>query len=211
MKQFVVTLTVLLGLSWGVLRAQDQDFRRSSPTQSEYLIGSDLKVSGFGGPFVEIGSMANKFSVMTGGGGAVLFNRAFFIGGFGQGLSNDIYYNIPFEGRRERMKLEVGMGGIWAGYSVPATKVVHFIGQAKLGFGSAQLSPDDKNIITGDNYAQENFVALCPQAGMEVNFAPWFRLSIEGGYRYFSGGDLPFVDNLSGAYGALTLRFGWFE
>ena len=211
MKQFVVTLAVLLGLSWGVVSAQDQDFRRSSPTQSEYLIGSNLKVGGFGGPFVEIGSMANKFSVLTGGGGAVLFNRAFFIGGFGQGLSNDIFYDVPIEGRSERMKLDVGMGGIWAGYSVPATKVVHLIGQAKLGFGSAQLSPDDWRRNDNQTYADESFVALCPQAGMEVNFAPWFRLSIEGGYRYFSGGDLPFVDNLSGAYGALTLRFGWFE
>ncbi len=208
-KLLMILLMGWLGLSW--VQAQDQDFRRDSPYKSQYLIGSDLKVGGFGGPFVEIGTLANKFAVMTGGGGAVLFNRSFFIGGFGQGLSNDIFYNIPFEGRRERMKLEVGMGGIWTGYSVPASKVVHFIGQAKLGFGAAQLVPDNLDIVTGDNYAQENFVALCPQAGMEVNLAPWFRLSIEAGYRYFGGVDLPSVDNLSGVYGALTLRFGWFE
>lgn len=209
MNKFCLIPLLLLCFATGSrLFAQEQDFNRR---RSEYVFGDNTQFGGFGGPFVEFGATANEFSVMTGGGGGVLFNRSFFIGGFGQGLSNDLSYSIPYEGRRERMKLDLGMGGVWLGYSYPAHKAVHLIAQGKVGFGTASLVPENPNLISRDAYVDDSFICFSPSAGMEVNFAPWFRMSFEGGYRYFSGGQLPFVDNLGGAYGSATLRFGWFE
>jgi hypothetical protein len=50
-----------------------------------------------------------------------------------------------------------------------------------------------------------------PSAGIEINVFRWFRLGLEGGYRFVSDSNIPELSNqqLSGAFGQASLRFGF--
>lgn len=58
------------------------------PTQ--YLFGNGkTTVNGFGAPIVQFWSKGGDFAVSSGGGGAVLINQTFFIGGYGMGMATE--------------------------------------------------------------------------------------------------------------------------
>lgn len=213
---FSLLLILITGISLKAYgQAEDFEGRSRNSGGTEYLFGPNTSWGGWGGSFVEIGSTDNQFSVFTGGGGGVLFNRSLFIGGFGQDLSNDIEYELPVGERANtdaRLNLDMGMGGMWVGYSFPARKAVHLTAMTKFGWGDATLYYVRNNRNdNSDVYAQDDFFMIAPQGGLEANLAPWFRISLEGGYRFISGANLPVVETLDGAYGTMTLRFGWFQ
>lgn len=52
---------------------------------------------------------------------------------------------------------------------------------------------------------------LQPSAGIEINVFRWFRVDLDGGYRFIRDSDTPGITNtdLSGAYASATLKFGF--
>ncbi len=76
----IAIIFVLVFLLWG-LNAQDSEVQT--------LFGSGTRISGFGGPIMSFTSINGEFAHMMGGGGCVLLGD-FFIGGYGEGLTNSI-------------------------------------------------------------------------------------------------------------------------
>ena len=50
-----------------------------------------------------------------------------------------------------------------------------------------------------------------PSAGVEINVFRWFRLGLEGGYRFVNDNDIAAIQDtqIEGAYGQASLKFGF--
>ncbi len=163
----------------------------------------DFDIRGaFGGPIVEIGTLAGETGADVGGGGALLIND-FFLGGYGMGTS---YPDIRLNSRDYNVRFK--HGGFWLGYTVKENKLLHLYSSVKVGWGRAQLRRDGETEYTDRHFA------LTPELGLEVNIFDWFKLGLTGGYRYVNGiNALPGLDNsdFSSPVGILTFRFGGFD
>ena len=208
-----------------------------SGQEMQYLFqGKDgkLKVSGFGGPIIEFSSVMDKFAVGVGGGGAVIFNQAFYIGGYGIGLSTEHLVTLerysPALGENEifyNRRVNFGHGGFWLGYIHQSYKAVHFGASAKLGWGEVSLYQTNKYSNYDEYFAGDNCFVFIPQVEAEVNIAKWFKVNFGVGYRLVSGLDRSYLYLPDGASepiekqyydskdfnsftGTITLVFGWF-
>jgi hypothetical protein len=86
------------------------------------------------------------------------------------------------------------------GYAFLPYKAVHPLINVDYGRGTARL---------GD--VNDRVYVVQPSAGIEINVFRWFRLGLEGGYRFVSDSNIPELSNqqLSGAFGQASLRFGF--
>lgn len=199
MKYFFALFT-LLCLFTTSLKAQLDDTPQT-------LVGNGIEtVSGFGGMMLQFSSIAGDAAVMTGGGGAALFNRRFYFGGYGLGLSSDLEINI--EGLD--YKVDYGHGGFYLGYIFAPEKLAHMAFSTKLGWGQASL----RNIsqYVGPSYTDNTF-SITPMIEGELNITTWFKVSAGVGYQYTIGVDNDLFKNTdfnSPAVG-LSFLFGWFN
>ncbi|HPG32847.1 MAG: hypothetical protein H6541_02475 [Lentimicrobiaceae bacterium] len=172
--------------------------------ETQYLLsGKNIKISGFGGPTLSFSQITNEPAVLTGGGGAVLFNQTFFAGIFGEGLSSDhrlkqlqmendfgnisTFYDV---------RTDFGYGGLWLGYIHQPKNAVHFGLSTKIGWGSISLAERDYHIDWHDNIMNDVVFVFNPQAEIELNLYRWFKLNIGVGYRFVSGLDKTYVNQL---------------
>ena len=190
-------LLIFLGIFFLLgLKAQEE-------TEIQTLFGEgQVKISGFGGPFMNFSMIDNKFAHLMGGGGGILIND-FFFGGYGIGLTN----SIEFEGNTNN-ELGFAHGGFWLGYNFISKKLVHPSFHMQLGWGKiSQRLPSGGPLDKGDNV----FVII-PTLEVEMNITKYFRISAGGNYRFVS-----FVDDENysesdfmspGVF--LAFKFGWF-
>ena len=192
MKKVMILAVLLLTLHG--LRAQETLF-------------DDLDVLGaFGGPFIEIGSVAGQTFATVGGGGALIMDN-FYLGGYGQG-AEFAQVEIMEEFGLENYDVKFGHGGLWLGYATNQLKVLHFFSSFKIGWGKARLRQD------GDTVHSDRIFALTPEVGLELNLTKFFKLAFTGGYRYVDGANrLPSLDNsdFRSPVGTITFRFGGFD
>ena len=97
--------------------------------------------------------------------------------------------------------IEIKGNDLFLGYTFNSRNVIHPL--IYLQTGSGRLEVED---VGSDRV----FVAQ-PTLGAELNIARFFRLGIDGGYRFLSGNDLPGFDKneLNGPVLNLRLKFGW--
>lgn len=186
--------------------------------ETETLFGRSTRISGFGAPIVEFSNIKGQFAVSNGGGGAVLFNQTFFLGGYGISMSNSIAVNASGTSQR----LDFGHGGFWLGYVNSHKKLVHFTSGLRLGWGGLNLK---NNNSFGNNFNTRlsNCFVATPEVGFEVNITSFFKISATAGYRFVSGvGNVQFTDtqgaitesisnsDFNSPMGSLTFKFGWF-
>jgi hypothetical protein len=182
----------------------------------EYLFCRGTSISGFGGPIFEFSNVLNESAVMIGGGGGIIFNRRFFIGGYGQGLTNNIFKTIRVDNRlRENAKVSFGHAGLWMGYSFNHRKLIHPFASVRLGAGSLTWLDEDDNEIKLSNREQNTFIVFTPSIGGEINLLRWFKICIEGGYRFVGNTDLEIIEDkayrdLQSPFITTTFRFGGF-
>jgi hypothetical protein len=192
-KLFLVFLGIyfLLGL-----RAQEE-------TEIQTLFGQgQIKLSGFGGPFMNFSLIDGKFAHLMGGGGAILIND-FFFGGYGMGLTN----SIGFEGTSGN-ELAFGHGGFWLGYNFMSKKLIHPSFHMQLGWGKiSEREPSGPALEKGDN-----IFVIIPTLELEMNITKYFKISAGGNYRFVA-----FIDDENysesdfmnpGVF--LGFKFGWF-
>jgi hypothetical protein len=191
MKKIIIAILILL--SAGGLNAQDSEIQT--------LFSGSTRISGFGGPLMSFTTINGQFAHMMGGGGGVLLWN-FFLGGYGEGLTN----GIPVNGNR----LDFGHGGFWTGYSFMAARPLHPTVSSQIGWGSvSEHDPDFSYWGTPDNVFVFN-----PAVELEMNFTKFFRLGVGIHYRIVTGAN-PEISNLtnsdlSGPGALLTFKFGWF-
>ena len=208
-----------------------------SGQEMQYLFqGKDgkLRVSGFGSPIVEFSSVMDEFAVSVGGGGAVIINQAFYIGGYGEGLSTDHRMTLerysPGQQKNEiyySRRINFGHGGFWLGYVHKSFKAVHFGGSAKIGWGEVSLYDPDQYDYYDEPLAGDNCFVFIPQLEAELNIAKWFKVNLGVGYRLVSGLTRTYLYLPEGATepiekqyydnkdfnsftGTITFMFGWF-
>lgn len=189
MKSFIFTSLLLLGALSQSVNAQDVEKR-------EFLFGGDkpLRISGFGAPIIEFSSVAGDFSVSTGGGGAVLFNQCFFIGGYGLGTVNTGPENFTLQIREFDLDIHTytnlrrmfGHGGLWLGYIHNSHKAIHMAVSTKIGGGAVGYYDFDFNNWNTDLGWDAVFV-FTPQVEIEMNLLKWFKVNVGVGYRLVSG------------------------
>jgi len=154
--------------------AQEDDFRT-------IFSGQPVRISGFGGPFMNFTVIDGEFAHMMGGGGGVMLND-FFIGGYGLGLTNSLDapqgYNYP-----DTYELQFGHGGFWLGYSFFGNRAIHPVVHVQTGWGQIQLT-EDYNPVN-----QDNVFVLSPTLELEANFTSFFRMSVGARYRLVQNGD----------------------
>jgi hypothetical protein len=146
-----------------------------------------------------------QFSHSMGGGICVLLGDL-FLGGYGEGLTNE----IKPAGFTDR--LSYGHGGFWTGYSFLSKKAFHPTVSAQIGWGNVSDRDD-----TGDD-APDHIFVFTPTAELEMNFTRFFRLGIGVHYRFVTGVDYqpdpsrPPLSNadFSGPGAQLIFKFGWF-
>jgi hypothetical protein len=138
-------------------------------------------------------------------GGSDAYNRGgFFTFEFGKALNVGWGHNEL----NERVKLNETEGDLrtrWGfakvGYGFIPYKAVHPTLNVDFGKG---------NVRFGDMYDNRIYVVQ-PSVGVEINVFRWFRLGLEGGYRFVEGSDLAIAtdEKLSGAFGQASLKFGF--
>ncbi len=191
MKKIITAILIMLSVAG--LKAQDSDIQT--------LFSGSTRISGFGGPIMSFTTLNGEFAHMMGGGGGVLLGD-FFLGGYGEGLTN----GIPVNGNR----LNFGHGGFWTGYSFMAARPLHPTVSAQIGWGSvSEHDPDYSYWGTPDNVFVFN-----PAVELEMNFTKFFRLGVGVHYRIVTGAnpEISSLSNsdLSGPGALLTFKFGWF-
>lgn len=199
MKKIILSFLSALLLTVGNFTAQAQD-----DGEVQTILSGINQVSGFGGPIMQFGSIKDEFAFKMGGGGAILLNRRFFIGGYGMGLSNEV--NHEFDG--ENLNLDYGHGGFWLGYVIGSNKRVHLALSSQLGWGQASL---ERELSTVDIY-EDNIFVINPVAEVELNLTRFMRVSIGGGYEIVNGLNLEGLNStdLNSYTVQLAFKFGWF-
>ena len=175
---------LLLGLS---LEAQ----------HSETLLGNrGLRFSGiWGGTATSVTKFEKDYAVYSGGYGGLEFGRSLLVGWGWFKAVNDIDLTT-LANHRFNMKYN----GLMLGYAFLSHKVVHPTLMVLAGKGKVNLA----------NEAKDKVFVVQPSLGLELNVLKWFRISLEGGYRFVSDTDLNGISDkdLSAAFGEVKFKFG---
>ena len=196
MKTRLLSLIILLSFS---IQAQEM----------KTILSGDVEISGFGGFNLGLHSIDGATSVGFGGGGAMLINQRFWIGGFGEGVPvNKSYSYETLNSGTRIIDLNMGYGGMWLGYKIRPNEVIHPQLDLRLGWGG--MSAEDGQ--TGELFASTSIFVFNPNLGVEANITNVFRVQLSAGYRGVSGADFEFADSsdFSGFVANLGFVFGGF-
>ena len=189
-----------------VLAVNAQDY----PDEPQVLIGDNIKnISGFGGFTMEFSSIRKEVRLSTGGGGAILLNQIFYIGGYGLNNHSETRLTNPFGGY-QKMNVDFHHGGLWLGYIIKPNKLFHYNVNTKIGWGGIQMR--DQN-VPRETVLSDNIFAITPQVEGEINIAYWFRINASLGYRFVEGADNDYFQSgdFSSPTFAISFLFGWFK
>jgi hypothetical protein len=216
----LLTFTVIALFAITNLNAQDEG-------EMKYLFGNkNVRISGFGAPIVEFSAFDGDFAVFNGGGGAVIFDNKFFIGGYGMGMSTQPKYPDVYSENNnlqsDHLQVTFGHGGLWLGYNFMPNNPVHFVVSLKAGGGAASIVNTEFRLDEYEQYIDYVGV-LKPQVDVEMNLFRWFKISFGVGYRFVTGiGDATYYNSQSeevryfdkndfnAPYGSVTFLFGGF-
>jgi hypothetical protein len=196
----------------------------SQDTEMKYLFGGKgkVKVSGFIAPIMEYSAMGDDFAFFMGGGGAILFNQAFFFGAYGEGLTTPYEKEIvinPLYSWKTTQRIEWGHGGLWLGYIHHSQAPIHAGISTRIGWGAINLWEEDFKDDFSSDWTDHVFVAI-PQIEVEFNFFRWFKANVGVGYRFVTGIDKTYYwsDELiydkmdfNKPQATMTLMFGFFK
>jgi hypothetical protein len=129
-----------------------------------------------------------------GGGFGLEFGRSLFVGYAWTRFRDEAE---PDNARDFRLKYN----GLLLGFTPNSYKAIHPRLNALIGGGK---------IFLRDGNFDRVFV-LQPSAGLEINVFEWFRLGLEGGYRFVSNDNVPGLESedISSPFAQIDLRFGF--
>ncbi len=166
-----------------------------------------VKISGFGGPVVNVTSMKNDFALVHGFSGAALFNQKFYAGFYVRELENEFSrhfitgnsYDFYFNHR-----------GLLLGYIFMPKNVLHF--NIGLQAGKGELEYEDP--LTYNWYYDDFVLILQPSIEAEINLAKFMRIGVGVNFRFLNDiNEIPGFSNgdFSDIGGQVSLKFGWFK
>jgi hypothetical protein len=134
----------------------------------------------------------NNFSLSNSGYFLFEINNDFLIGWAGYGSGNQLTSGD---------KAQIDGSDLVLGYAFKSNKTIHPIVYAKGGRGSLKINEQKVDKVT----------VFEPSVGMEVNVFRWFKVGLEGGYRFVTNVDAPGLNDndFSSPVVGLRLKFGW--
>lgn len=203
MIQKILFSTLILTALASVSQAQDST-SVSDPDEISTLFSNDISYGGFGSYMMEFSLIDEEIGVLNGGGGGVLMNRRFFLGGFGLS-SND----LTLTSVEEYDRVQFGYGGVWMGYYFFPESAVHVGLDAKLGWGAVNYS---ERGWRGSRVTDAVYV-VNPSLQIGMNVTQWFKMNVGAGYRWVSGTAPGYLSSnkLSQPNVNVSFNFGWFE
>jgi hypothetical protein len=165
--------------------------------KDETLFGNkELKLTGaWGASSTSLNFFDDDFAIISGGYGGVEFGKKVFLGWGGFKTTNDFEID-----RFDNDRFELNYNGFMIGYMPQAHKPLHPKFMLLTGGGRLKIPGEDSDQV---------FV-LQPSAGLEINILRWFRLGLDGGYRFVTDTDLLEVKDtdVSAPFGEITFKFG---
>lgn len=163
-----------------------------SAQREETLFGG-LDLTGAWGAFTyNYSNYDDDWALVRGGYGGLEFSRNIFLGYGGWRVRDDVSLNDR--------NLEFRYGGLMLGISPGSYKSIHPRLNILFGPGKLEYRGEDDRVLV-----------LQPSAGLELNLFEWWRLGIEGGYRFV--GDNEFEElqasDVSTPFIQIDLRFGF--
>jgi hypothetical protein len=165
--------------------------------QKDETLFSKLKLTGaWGGTAFNFAQVGEGYTTLQGGYGGLEFGKNFFVGYGGLASIGDFDIN---DGSNDRYRLDYS--GLILGYSPKSYKTIHLQTSVLLGGGNV------RNIGTANS---DDFLAIQPYLGVELNIVRWMRIGIGGGYRaVFADDNIASSANLSNAFAEVKFKFGW--
>ena len=160
--------------------------------QTVFNHNGQVRLTGvWGGSTNALVDFNNNFNLNSGGFFGFEINNNFLIGW--SGYKSDV--------TDTGQDITISGNDLFLGYTFNSSNVIHPLIYLQTGSGNLEIQDVGKDKV---------FVAQ-PTLGAEVNIARFFRLGIDGGYRFLSGNDLDGIgqDDLSGPVLNLRLKFGW--
>lgn len=177
----------------------------------------EIRFGIYGGPsfsFTQINK--TSFGIMTGGGGGLIINGKYSVGGKGYGIVTS--HEIEVDGfSGELIELNFDYGGLFLEYIFNSNDMVHYKINTLIGGGNASYDiirkPVELENQSWNINKQTNFFIIEPSASIEINLFKFVRIDVNTGYRLSMGSNLEFTDDwdLSGFKIGLMLKFGWFR
>ena len=193
MKKFCLLILVIVPF---ICFSQNENDKSKADEPTHYLFDGKVSFSGFGAPIHEFSGVNSKYAYSSGGGGAVLLNQTFFIGGYGISLSNDFNKNFVKNINDSTSvialyRMNFSQGGFWIGYIYKHKQLVHLSASTKIGWGKVgYYEPSYRMEVDRAEKYPCNFFVITPQIEGELNILRWLKLNIGFGYRYVVGSQL---------------------
>ncbi|MFQ5445434.1 MAG: hypothetical protein ACE5FF_00720 [Saprospiraceae bacterium] len=163
--------------------------------QDETLFGRNgLHLTGaWGSTDIGFSSLSGESAFMQGGYLALEFNKSMLVGLGGSHTADAVQF--------DQGHYDLDYSGLMLGYAPDAFKVIHPKFSFVMGSGKLKVRGDD----------DDNVFVVQPGLGGELNVFRWFKLSLEGGYRFVSDVDRPALTDgdVSSFFVDLKFRFGW--
>ncbi len=153
----------------------------------------------WGGANSQIARFGNSNSYMSGGFIGLEFGRTLFVGYTHYDLSDNVNWD-----QLTKQPFKMRYNGLTLGYGFRNYRAIHPV--INVDFAGGHVESTLNNETNTDNV----FVVQ-PAAGVEFNVFRWFHLGLQGGYRFVTDSSLPGLsdEQLSGAFGQISLKFGW--
>ena len=157
------------------------------------LGGGGINLSGvWGGSVNSLSSFDSNFELNNGGYFLFELNNDFLIGWTGYGSDFTTANGI---------NASITNNDLLLGYTFQSNNALHPIAYLQAGGGKLKI----------ENEENDKVLVVQPSIGFEANITRWFRLGLDGGYRFTTNVDTPgFTDeDLSSFFVGLRLKFGW--
>lgn len=166
--------------------------------KEQTILGSSgLRLSGaWGTSTTNLTFYGDETSITTGSYFGLEFGKSLLIG-WG-GFNNTSQFRLP---DLTSEKIDLDYNGFLVGYAPKSYKAIHPQFMMLIGGGQADIA----------NEGRDGVFVLQPSVGLELNVLRWFRIGLDGGYRYVGGSDFANVQDsdLSAPFGQLTFKFGY--
>lgn len=193
--------------------------------QEETLFGDrNVRFGGFGSPMVYYTSFNGESSALVGGQGALVINKAVYLGlgGFGFATHPDAGL-ATMDGALRDTDFEGGYGGALIGTILRSDDLIHSTADVLIGGGAVNRVRDEAFRHHDEDsdwnshrdrweVQTDGYFVVQPMAHVEVNLLRWMRMDLGAGYRLVSGVSRFGLSNsdVSGVVAGGGFRFGRF-
>ena len=225
MKKIFWMMAIVM-LNFAIANSQEKT-EKSEPELKTLFGGDEFRSSGYGGPQVKFTNINGELGILVGGRGAWTVNRTLSLGLAGYGLvtQHDAKY-IDSANKSVEGNINMGYGGLYLEYIYQPLEYIHLATNVLFGVGGVSYSENqwmNNNNGTNNNLSSNDpwnmIFVIEPSLAVEFNITTYFRISVEGSYRFVSNireSDLYKSNqtlkdiNLKGLSGGITFEFGCF-